>query len=127
MKTGKLLFVLFAIVNFATVSAENTAKADLGPMNYDASGTMPCSVGDESFDGTCGWRVLRKDGGGAELWISNIAVNDRPAYRVLTFSEGEFSDRDGGAIEVAKEADMWTLTIDDREHYRFPDAVITGG
>lgn len=106
---------------------ESTVKTDMGPSTYDASGTTPCSAGAPTFDQACGWRVLRKPGGSAEIWISNIAVRDRPAYRVLTFSQGEFTARDGAPVQVSKQADMWTVTVDGNEHYRFADAVITGG
>lgn len=106
---------------------ESTVKTDMGPSTYDASGTMPCSAGAPSFDQACGWRVLRKPGGSAEIWISNIAVRDRPAYRVLTFSQGEFSTRDGASLRVSKDADTWTVTVNGNEYYRFAGAVITGG
>ena len=122
------LLIVASLLILGAVSAEETGgKIDLGPMKYDASGTMPCSAGEPSFDKACGWRVLRKPDGAAEIWISNIAVRDRPAYRVLTFSEGEFTDRDGAQVRVSKEADMWTVVVDDNEHYRFADALITGG
>ncbi len=104
-----------------------TSDVDMGPAQYDASGTMPCSAGAPTFDQACGWRVLRKPGDGAEIWISNIAVRDKPAYRVLEFSEGEFTARDGARVETAKDADMWSLTINGEEYYRFADALITGG
>ena len=106
---------------------ESAVTPDLGPATYDASGTMPCSAGAATFDQACGWRVLRKPGGGAEIWISNIAVRERPAYRVLSFAQGEFTARDGAPLQVSKEADMWTVTADGEEHYRFADALITGG
>ncbi len=101
-------------------------SADFGPMKYDASGTMPCSAGKPSFDEACGWRVLRKAGGGAEIWISNIAAADRAAYRVLSFSDGEFTDRDGDPVRVAKDADMWSVSVG-QEYYKFADVLITGG
>ena len=100
---------------------------DMGPMKYDASGSMPCSAGAPTFDKACGWRVLRKPGGGAEIWISNIAVSDKPAYRVLEFSEGEFTARDGAQVQAAKDADTWAVTVNEKEHYRFANALITGG
>lgn len=100
--------------------------ADLGPMTYDASGTMPCSAGEPSYDQACGWRVLRNADGDAELWIANIAVSDRVAFRVLRFSDGEFTDRDGDPVQVSKDGDMWSISVG-REHYRFADALITGG
>jgi len=61
----------------------DSAKPDLGPMKYDASGTMACSAGEPTYDQRCGWRVVRKAGGDASIWISNIAVKEKPAYRVL--------------------------------------------
>lgn len=115
------------LVSLAGCVEEPSVKPDMGPSTYDASGTMPCSAGAPTFDQACGWRVVRKPGGGAEIWISNIAVRDRPAYRVLTFSQGEFSARDGTPLRVTKDADQWTITANGQEHYRFADALITGG
>jgi hypothetical protein len=71
--------------------------------------------------------VVRRPGGGAEIWISNIAVRENAAYRVLEFSGGEFTSRDGAALQVSKDADTWSVSLPGREYYRFPDAVITGG
>ncbi len=115
------------VVSLTGCVEEPSVKPDMGPMTYDASGTMPCSAGAPTYDQACGWRVVRKPGGGAEIWISNIAVRDRPAYRVLTFSQGEFSARDGAPLRVTKDADQWTITANGQEHYRFADALITGG
>ena len=115
------------VVSLAGCVEESSVKPDMGPMTYDASGTMPCSAGAPTLDQACGWRVVRKPGGGAEIWISNIAVRDRPAYRVLIFSRGEFSARDGAPLRVNKDADQWTITANGQEHYRFADALITGG
>lgn len=100
---------------------------DLGPISYDASGTMPCSAGTAAYDEACGWRVLRKIDGGAEIWISNIAVSDKPAYRVLSFTQGAFTATDGTALEVGKDGDFWRVSVPGQEYYRFADAVITGG
>lgn len=120
--------IAFAISMLTTGCVEQpSVKTDMGPSTYDASGTMPCSAGAPTFDQACGWRVVRQAGGGAEIWISNIAVRDRPAYRVLTFSKGEFTARDGTPAQVSKAADMWSVTVGGNEHYRFADAVITGG
>lgn len=100
---------------------------DLGPMEYDASGTMPCSAGAPTYDGACGWRVVRGGSGSAEIWISNIAISDRPAYRVLDFADGEFTARDGAALDVAKDGDTWSVSVPGQDYYRFADALITGG
>ena len=111
----------------ADAPAAEITQADPGPSEYDAGGTMPCSVGGLTFDEACGWRVLRDGSGGAEIWISNIASEVKPAYRVLVFSEGEFTARDGTPLEVSKQGDMWTVSATDVGYFRFPESVITGG
>ena len=116
-----------AIALTLTACAAPTVSTDLGPMKYDASGTMPCSAGAPTYSGACGWRVVRKADGSAEIWISNIAVRDKPAYRVLDFSGGEFSTRDGAKLQVTKDGDTWSVSVPGREYYRFADALITGG
>ena len=108
-------------------AADPDAAIDLGPTRYDASGTMPCSAGAPTYDGACGWRVVRGDAGSAEIWISNIAVDDRPAYRVLDYSNGGFTARDGAALDVSRDGDMWSVAVPDREYSRCADAVMTGG
>jgi hypothetical protein len=127
VKTTKLAALTGATLLCTVACAQPSGPAaDLGPMTYDASGTMPCSADRPSYDQACGWRVLRKADGGAELWIANIAVSDRAAFRVLRFANGEFTDRDGDPLKVAKDGDRWLISVG-REHYRFADALITGG
>ena len=102
-------------------------QADMGPSEYDASGTMPCSAGSASFDETCGWRVLRDGSGGAEIWISNIASDVKPAYRVLIYSNGSFTAQDGTPLEVSRDEDMWVVSAEDGGNFRLAHALITGG
>ena len=100
---------------------------DHGPGNPDATGIVRCSVGAETYDKTCGFRVVRKPGGAAEIWISNIAYNDRVVYRVLNFAQGEFTTRGGDSLDYSRSSDNWLVTADGREHYKIPDALIVGG
>lgn len=102
-------------------------QVDMGPAEYDASGTMPCSAGNASFGEACGWRVLRDGSGGAEIWISNIASDVKPNYRVLIYSNGSFTAKDGTALEVSQDEDMWIVLAEDGGHFRFAHALITGG
>lgn len=109
-----------------SASTAPAPEIDLGPAEYDASGTMPCSRGSAEFDKACGFRVVRDGQGGAEIWISN-SIDGQPFYRVLSFADGEFTVlRDDATAEVAKDGDMWTVTVGE-ERYRFADAAITGG
>lgn len=108
-----------------TPVAEST-QVDLGPMEYDDSGTMPCSVGKPSFDEACGWRVIRDSSEGVELWISNIASEEKPAYRVLLFSDGAFTAKDGTPLKVSQEGDTWIVSAEDGGYFQIVDEVITG-
>lgn len=74
-----------------------------------------CSAGERSDDQACGWRVLYNADGSTELWIANIAVSDRVAFRVLRFSDGEFTDRDGDPVQVSKDGELWSISVG-REH-----------
>lgn len=122
-KTGAWLVLALGLA----ACAEPPPVTDLGPMKYDASGTLSCSAGAPTYDQACGWRVLRKPEGAAEIWVSNIASQTKPAYRVLYFARGEFLTRDGDPLQVSKEADTWSVAVEGREFYRFPDALVTGG
>ena len=123
MKPIALLIVPF-ILPLAACAEESV---DLGPMEYDASGVMACSAGVASYDEACGWRMVRKADGGAEIWISNIAVSDRPAYRVLDFSQGEFTARDGTSLDIGKTGNTWLVSVPGQEYYRFDGAKIIDG
>jgi hypothetical protein len=50
-----------------TACSAPPVSPDLGPMKYDAGGTMPCSAKEPSYSEACGWRVVRKADGGAEI------------------------------------------------------------
>lgn len=122
--------LILAVAGCASQAANEgtpVVPADMGPMNADASGTLPCSVGDASYDQACGFRVVRKSGGEAEIWISNIAYTDQVVYRVLYFAKGEFTTRGGDALDYSRDSDNWLLNANGREYYKIPDAVIVGG
>ncbi len=128
--TVSALFLAVAMTGCSSKSGSNEASitpADLGPMNADAKGTLPCSAGSKSYDQVCGFRVVRKSGGAAEIWISNIAHNDKILYRVLYFAKGEFTTRGGDSLDYSRESDNWMINANGNEFYKIPDAVIVGG
>jgi len=110
----------------ALVGCGDTHGVDpaLGPMTYDASGTLPCSAGSPSFDAACGWRLVRKGGGGSEIWISNIATTDEVTFRVLDFAQDEFIARDGTPLTVRKSGEIWEVSVPGREYYRISAEVM---
>ncbi len=132
-KTTTIPLLVFLLAGLTACGAEpvkseySQAPADLGPGNPDATGVVRCSVGAATYDQVCGFRVVRKPGGEAEIWISNIAYNDRVVYRVLNFAQGEFTTRGNASLDYSRSSDNWLVTADDREHYKIPDALIVGG
>ena len=128
--------LLLAVASLsACANPDTNAKADaavlptdLGPKHYDASGVLKCSAASASYDQACGFRVLRKTGGDAEIWIANIATpKDQVRYRVLYFAHGEFTTRDDARLDYHRDSDSWVLNADGNEFYQIPDAVIEGG
>jgi len=122
-----LILAVSGCTSQATNEGTPVVPADLGPTNADASGTVPCSVGSASYDQACGFRVVRKSGGEAEIWISNIAYTDQVVYRVLYFAKGEFTTRGGDALDYSRDSDNWLVNANAQEYYKIPDAVIVGG
>ena len=135
-KTFIIPALLLAMVGFTAqaaepAKAESDAKsmlpADLGPMKYDAGGVLKCSVDSAAYDLACGFRIVRKPGGAAEIWIANPTHSDEVRYRVLYFAEGEFTTRDDAKLDYGRDSDNWLMKANGNEFYRIPDAVITGG
>ena len=130
VKAFTISVLMLSVVGCAAQSgSEGTpiVPADLGPTSYDASGTLPCSVGAATYDQACGFRVVRKPGGAAEIWIANIAYNDQVVYRVLYFTIGEFTTRGDDSLDYSRDSDDWLVNANGREFYKIPDAVIVGG
>jgi hypothetical protein len=47
--------------------------------------------------------------------------------RALTFSGAKVSAPDGSPVKASKGGDTWTVEVNEYEHYRIPEAVISGG
>jgi hypothetical protein len=98
------------------------------PARYDASGSVKCSEDQPGLDRTCGFRVLRdQDGKTAEIWIARIAHKDEVRFRVLYFVDGKFTTNDKAELSWKRESDNWRVSVDGKEFYLIPDALIYGG
>jgi hypothetical protein len=69
--------------------------------------------------------VARKPGGSAEIWLDRPVAKGQT--RVLIFSEGEFTTKDAAKVTIRRESDTWYVTVDSKEVYMIPDAMIVGG
>jgi hypothetical protein len=71
----------------------------------------------------CDFGVIRGKPGNAEVHVKPAGGLER----VLTFM-GEKVTADGGSKVKASETDgMWSIEVNDYEHYQIPESVIFGG
>ena len=107
---------------------EKPVDANLGPTHYDASGNVRCSTGQPTLDKECAFRVIRNlQQQSAEIWIARLAPNKTPRFRVLNYAGKKFTATDDAALSWQRKDDNWQLTVDGREFFFIPDALIHGG
>lgn len=101
-----------------------SSDAKVPGTRYHATGTVPCSMGNAAPGSRqCDFGVIRGKPGNAEVHLKPAGGLER----VLTFI-GDTVTADGGSKVEASEADgTWSIDVNDSEHYRIPEAVISGG
>jgi hypothetical protein len=119
-------------INFAlsvdNQSSKSATPSETGPEKFDAYGEIKCSADKQTLDQWCEFRVLRDlSKHSAEIWITNIAFKDEVHYRVLYFADGKFTTNDKAKLAWQRQDDNWWVSIDGREFYFIPDALIYGG
>ena len=111
-------------ITFHILPGHQAPTSQAVPAKFNATGNTRCSTGSPNLNLQCAFRVARKPGGSAEIWL------DRPASkgqtRVLLFSQGEFTSKDGAKVSTRKDGDTWYVTVDGKEVYMIPDAMILG-
>ena len=112
-------------ITFTPLAGGVAAAGEAGPAKFNAKGLTKCSAGGTGLGSECEFRVVRKPGGAAEIWLAKPAAKD--TFRVLYFEKGEFTTNDGAGIDTQKKSDTWYVTANGNEYYMIPDAMITGG
>ena len=98
-----------------------------GPAKWDASGSVKCSAGSDTFDQMCGFRVVRDlPKKAADIWIGN-AANGQSDYRYLHYADKVFTTNDKSKLAWQRKDDNWWVSVNGREFYFIPDALIHGG
>jgi hypothetical protein len=91
---------------------------------YQATGQVPCSMGSAPQGSTqCDFGVIRGKPGNAEVHVTPPGG----LQRMLTFAGGKVTADSGASVKATKNGDLWSVDVNDYEHYRIPDAVISGG
>ena len=114
------------------ITGNATAEQAMGPTPasdakvegtpYHATGKVPCSLGDAPQGSTqCDFGVIRSTSGNAELHVTPPGGFQRK----LIFAGVKVTT--DGTVRVKKSGGDWLIEVNDYEHYRIPEAVISGG
>ena len=91
---------------------------------YHATGKVPCSFGDApQGSAQCDFGVIRGKPGNAEVHLTPPGG----FKRVLHFAGDKVTADAGVKLKVTKKGDLWSVDVNDYEHYQIPEAVIVGG
>jgi hypothetical protein len=115
------------------VTGSGAATATLGPAPssdakvkgtpYHATGPVPCWMGNAPAGSSqCEFGVIRGKPGNAEVHIKPSGGLER----VLTFM-GNTVTSGNEKVKASKAAGLWTIEVNDYEHYQIPEAVVSGG
>ncbi len=116
------------ITGSATVSpalgAAPPGDAKVNGTPYHATGQVPCSMG-SAVEGSmqCDFGVIRGKPGNAEVHVTPPGGFEP----VLTFVGGTVRSDADAKVKASKGGDMWSIEVNDHEHYRIPEAVVCGG
>lgn len=90
---------------------------------YHATGPLPCAMGNAPMGSTpCEFGVIRGKPGNAEIHIKAADGVER----VLTFI-GDKVTSGSNKLKAMKSGDLWTIEVNDYEHYQVSDSVVSGG
>lgn len=108
----------------ATSGPAPTGDAKVKGTPYHATGKVPCSMGSApQGSAQCDFGVIRGKPGNAEVQVTPPGG----FKRVLNFAGGTVTSDAGAKVKASKSGDEWSVDVNDNEHYRIPEAVISGG
>jgi hypothetical protein len=121
-------FTLTAGVTGSGTSAAALGKAPASDAKvkgtgYHATGPLPCAMGNAPMGSSqCEFGVIRGKPGNAEVHIKPAGSLER----VLTF-KGNTVTSGNEKVKASKAGDLWTIEVNDDEHYQVSESVISGG
>ena len=107
-----------------SLGAAPASDAKVKGTPYHATGQVRCSMGSAPRGSAqCDFGVVRGKPGNAELHVTPPGGFER----VLTFLGDKVSAAADAKVKASKNNDLWSVEVNDYEHYLIPDAVINGG
>lgn len=117
-----------------TLSVGITGRADakVAGTPYHATGNVPCSVGtDPKGSAQCSFGVIRSAPGHADVYLASPGYDvtlHKDKLRVLKFAGNKVTSTDAkDKVTFEKQADNWSIGVNDFYYYVIPEAVINGG
>ena len=108
----------------AAATGARTGDARVKGTPYHAIGKLPCSLGDApTGSAQCDFGVIRGKPGDAEVHVTS----PEGVRQVLLFTGGTVGAKGEARVNASKHDDEWRIDLNDNEHYRIPEAVISGG
>jgi hypothetical protein len=108
----------------AGLGAAPAGDAKVKGTPYHATGHVPCSMGSApQGSAQCDFGVIRGKPGNAEVHVTPPGG----FKRVLNFAGGKVTSDGDAKVKASKSGDLWSVEVNDYEHYRTPEAVIFGG
>jgi hypothetical protein len=106
-----------------TLGAAPAGDAKVKGTPYHATGQVPCSMGNAPRGSArCNFGVIRGKPGNAEVHVTPPGGFER----VLTFAAGKVTAA-GARVKATKDRDLWSVDVNDYEHYGIPEAIVSGG
>jgi len=106
------------------LGAAPTGDAKVAGTPYHATGTVRCSMGDAAPGSQeCDFGVIRGKPGNAEVHVKPQGGLER----VLTFMGDKVTSDAGSKVKASMNDGMWSIEVNDYEHYEIPESVVSGG
>jgi hypothetical protein len=107
----------------AALGAAPAGDAKVKGTPYHATGPLPCAMGNVPMGSSqCEFGVIRGKPGNAEVHIKPAGGLER----VLSF-RGNTVTSGNEKVKASKAGDLWTIEVNDYEHYQVSESVISGG
>lgn len=111
----------------ATAAGLGTAPASDAKVKgtpYHATGQVPCSMGSApQGSAQCDFGVIRGKPGNAEVHLKAAGGLER----VLVFKGSSVTSGDEKVKASMSDDGLWSIEVNDYEHYQIPESVIAGG